>query len=61
MTDATGAAVQQTMKTPDVVERLTKSGVDVVLSPSQEAFAEFVAAETRRWGQVAKEAGATPD
>jgi tripartite-type tricarboxylate transporter receptor subunit TctC len=54
-------AVQQTMKTPDVVERLTKSGVDVVLSPSQEAFAEFVAGETRRWGQVAKEAGATPD
>ena len=53
--------VQQTMKTPDVVDRLTKSGVDVVLSPSQEAFAEFVAAETRRWSQVAKEAGATPD
>ena len=55
------AAVQQTMKSPDVVERLTRSGVDVVLSTSQEAFADFVAAETQRWGRVAKEAGATPD
>jgi tripartite-type tricarboxylate transporter receptor subunit TctC len=55
------AAVQQTMKSPEVIDRLTRSGVDIVLSPSQEAFAEFVAAETRRWGQVAKEAGATPD
>ena len=55
------AAVQQTMKSPDVIDRLTKSGVDVVLSASQEAFAEFVTAETQRWGRVAKEAGATPD
>ena len=55
------AAVQQTMKTPEVIERLTRSGVDVVLSASQEAFAEFVSAETQRWGRVAKEAGATPD
>ena len=55
------AAVQQTMKSPDVIDRLTRSGVDVVLSASQEAFAEFVAAETQRWGRVAKEAGATPD
>jgi tripartite-type tricarboxylate transporter receptor subunit TctC len=53
--------VQQTMKAPEVVDRLTRGGVDVVLSASQQAFAEFVAAETRRWGQVAKEAGATPD
>ncbi len=55
------SAVQQTLKMPDVIDRLSRSGVDVVLSTSQEAFAEFVAAETRRWGQVAKEAGATPD
>ncbi len=54
-------AVQQTMKTPDVIDRLSRSGVDVVLSTSQEAFAEFVATETQRWGRVAKEAGATPD
>lgn len=54
------AAVQQTLRSPEVVERLTRSGVDVVLSSSQEAFAEFVAVETQRWGRVAKEAGATP-
>ena len=53
--------VQQTMKSPEVIDRLTKAGVDVVLSTSQEAFAEFVATETRRWAQVAKESGATAD
>ncbi len=53
--------LQQTMKSPEVVERLTRGGVDVVVSASPAAFAEFVAAETQRWGKVAKEAGATPD
>jgi hypothetical protein len=48
------------MKSPDVIERLTRGGVDVVLSTSQQAFADFVAAETRRWGQVAKEAERRP-
>jgi tripartite-type tricarboxylate transporter receptor subunit TctC len=51
----------QTMKTPDVVERLTKGGVDVVTSPSPAAFAAYVAADTQRWAKVAKEAGATVD
>jgi len=51
----------QTMKTPDVVERLTKGGVDVVTSSSPAAFAAYVEADTRRWAKVAKEAGATVD
>lgn len=55
------AVVLQTMKTPDVVERLAKSGVEVVTSPSSAAFAAYVAAETQRWGRVAKESGATVD
>ena len=55
------AVMQQTMKTPDVTERLSKSGIDVVLSPSSPAFAEYVATETVRWGKVAKESGATVD
>ncbi len=50
-----------TMKTPDVVERLNKSGVDVVTSDSPEAFRKFVAADTERWARVAKESGATVD
>ena len=55
------ASVQQAMKTPDVVERLGKGGVEVVTSPSSAAFAAFVAAETQRWGKLAKESGATVD
>jgi tripartite-type tricarboxylate transporter receptor subunit TctC len=55
------AAVVQTMKTPDVVGRLAKGGVDVVTSPSPQAFAKYVAAETQRWAKVAKDSGATVD
>jgi tripartite-type tricarboxylate transporter receptor subunit TctC len=53
--------VVDTMKTPEVVERLNKGGVDVVTSESPEAFHKFVAADTERWARVAKEAGATVD
>ena len=53
--------VQQTMKHPDVVDRLGKGGVEVVLSASPAAFATFVQAETARWGKLAKESGATVD
>ncbi|HKW39422.1 MAG TPA: tripartite tricarboxylate transporter substrate binding protein, partial [Burkholderiales bacterium] len=55
------AVTQQVMKTPDVVERLAAGGVDVVLSASPRAFAGFVAQESERWGQVAREVGATVD
>jgi tripartite-type tricarboxylate transporter receptor subunit TctC len=55
------AVTQQVMKVPDVVDRLEKGGVDVVLSASPEAFADFVASETERWGGVAREVGATVD
>jgi tripartite-type tricarboxylate transporter receptor subunit TctC len=55
------AVTQQVMKTQDVIERLAGGGVDVVLSASPKAFAEFVARESERWGQVAREVGATVD
>ena len=51
----------QTMKAPEVRERLSKGGVEVVTSASPAAFAQFVATETQRWGRAAKEAGATVD
>jgi tripartite-type tricarboxylate transporter receptor subunit TctC len=51
----------QTMKSPEVVERLAKGGVESVTSPSPSAWAQFVAADTARWAKVAKEAGATVD
>jgi tripartite-type tricarboxylate transporter receptor subunit TctC len=55
------AVLVQTMKTPDVIERLSKGGAEAVTSASPKAFADFVAAETQRWGKVAKEAGAIAD
>ncbi len=51
----------QTMRTPDVIERLAKGGAEAVTSSSPKAFADFVAAETQRWGKVAKESGAIAD
>jgi len=55
------AVLQQTMRTPDVVERLAQGGAYVATSASPKVFSEFVAAETQRWGKVAKESGATVD
>jgi len=55
------ASIQQVMKTPDVIQRLATGGVDVVLSVSPKVFADYVASETERWGQVAQEVGATVD
>ncbi|MGH8741737.1 MAG: Bug family tripartite tricarboxylate transporter substrate binding protein, partial [Burkholderiales bacterium] len=54
-------AVLQAMKAPEVVERLAKGGVEVITSATPAVFASFVAADTRRWDKVAKEAGATVD
>jgi len=51
----------QTMATPEVAQRLANGGVIVATSESPAAFAQFVAAETQRWGRVVKESGATPD
>jgi len=53
--------LQQTMRSPEVVGRLANGGVEVVTSPSPAAFAAYVAAETSRWGKVARESGATVD
>jgi len=54
-------AAIQTMKTPEVGQRLSNGGVEVVTSASPAAFGKFVADETARWGRAAKEAGATVD
>jgi tripartite-type tricarboxylate transporter receptor subunit TctC len=54
------SALMETMKTPEVVQRLGNGGVDVVTSAPGE-FAKFVQSETDRWGKAVKEAGATPD
>jgi len=54
------SVLMETMKTPEVVQRLGNGGVDVVTSAPGE-FAKFVQSETDRWGKAVKEAGATPD
>ena len=54
-----GATIE-TMKTPEVQQRLANGGVEVVTSAPGE-FAKFVQRETERWGRAVKEAGATAD
>jgi tripartite-type tricarboxylate transporter receptor subunit TctC len=54
------AAVIETMKTPEVQQRLANGGVEVVTSAPGE-FARFVEKETERWGKAVKEAGATAE
>jgi tripartite-type tricarboxylate transporter receptor subunit TctC len=54
------SALIDTMKTPEVVQRLSNGGVEVVTSKPGE-FAKFVQSETDRWGRAVKEAGATAD
>ena len=54
------AAVIETMKSPEVQQRLANGGVEVVTSAPGE-FAKFVAKETERWGKAVKDAGATAE
>ena len=54
-------AIVQALAHADVAERLSKGGAEVVTSPSPAAFAEFVAAETKRWARVVRESNATAD
>jgi tripartite-type tricarboxylate transporter receptor subunit TctC len=53
-------AVIETMKTPEVQQRLANGGVEVVTSAPGE-FKKFVEKETERWVRAAKEAGATAE
>jgi tripartite-type tricarboxylate transporter receptor subunit TctC len=59
--DRLHAAVLKTMASPEVVARLATGGVEVVTTPTPDAFGKYVAAETARWARIAKEANATPD
>jgi tripartite-type tricarboxylate transporter receptor subunit TctC len=46
---------------PDVRERLAAGGVFPAQSKSPEEFGQFLAAETQKWGKVARDARATAD
>jgi tripartite-type tricarboxylate transporter receptor subunit TctC len=54
-------ALRETMKSPDVIERLGRGGIEVVFSDSPTAFTLYIGQETQRWAKAAKEAGATVD
>jgi tripartite-type tricarboxylate transporter receptor subunit TctC len=51
----------QTMKAPEVIERLAKGGVEVVTSRSSAEFQAFVVRETEKWAKIVKDSGATVD
>ena len=51
------AIVTRVMNDPDVVKRLNDGGVEVVLSKSQQDFAEFMQVQTERWDKLVKEVG----
>ena len=55
------AALLATMDSPEIRQRLAAAGVDVVTSPTPEAFASFVRAESAHWAKTVKESGATMD
>jgi tripartite-type tricarboxylate transporter receptor subunit TctC len=55
------AVTQQTMKSPEVIERLSRGGVDVITSASPAAFSELVSREIDRWARAVKDSGATVD
>jgi tripartite-type tricarboxylate transporter receptor subunit TctC len=58
--DKLSAEVQAIMREPAVVEAMAKLGVTPVGS-TQDAFAAHIAAETKRWAEVAKQAKITLD
>ena len=48
------------LKTPELKNRLTQDGADVIASTPQE-FSAYLASETRKWEQVIKQAGIRAD
>jgi tripartite-type tricarboxylate transporter receptor subunit TctC len=53
------ADLSKVLLTPDVQQRMTEMVIEAAPT-SREEFAAFMAAETKRWSQVAKGAGLTP-
>ncbi len=49
------------MDQDDVKQRLATAGVEVIVSKTPAEFAQFVAAQTEKWGKVVQESGATAD
>jgi tripartite-type tricarboxylate transporter receptor subunit TctC len=54
-------ALVKVLGLPEVKEQFATSGVTATASKTPEDFAAYVAAESERWGRVARESGATID
>jgi tripartite-type tricarboxylate transporter receptor subunit TctC len=54
------AEVNKALASSDVREKLSTSGIEPA-SGSAQQFADFIASEMQRWGQVAKTAGVQPE
>ncbi len=54
--DKLSKATNEALKSPDVVEALSKQGMDI-LGGSPEQFAKLIASETEKWSKVVKAAG----
>ena len=50
-------AINQGLPVPEVRERFATGATDVLLSPSPQAFADYIRAESARWGKVVRDAG----
>jgi tripartite-type tricarboxylate transporter receptor subunit TctC len=55
--DALTVAAQR----PEVKATLAREGTEVALSSSPEAFASFLAEDSKLWAKLAKDSGATVD
>jgi len=51
-------SIVEALKDPEVVEKFSAQGAQVHID-TPEQFAEFIAAETKKWAEVVKESGAT--
>jgi tripartite-type tricarboxylate transporter receptor subunit TctC len=58
--DALNRGINRALQTPDVVERLSKLGLDPV-SATPDTFARIVAADFAKWGPVVKASGFKPE
>ena len=53
--------ITQILEMPDIKERLSGGGVNVMVSKSPESARQFIQSEIQRWGKVVKDSGTTPD
>jgi len=59
--DTLYAALIKTVQEPDIQAKLAALGIEPFTQPSPEAAADFMRAETARWGEIARASGAKAD